>query len=64
MESFNGNTLRMRDKVIRGLKKDDSAILAGLQLCHSHVRPHLALEGSTPGEAAGIHVEDGTPGWP
>ena len=61
MESFNGNTLRFREKVTRGLKKEDSAILAGLQVYHNHVRPHLALGGGTPGEAAGIHIEGGNP---
>ena len=59
MEYFNGNTIRLREKVIRGLKKEDSAILAGLQVYHNHVRPHLAL-GRTPGEAAGIHIEGGS----
>ena len=29
MESFNGNTVRHREKVVRGLKTDDSAILSG-----------------------------------
>ena len=58
MESFNGNTLRMREKVTRGLKSEDSAILAGLQIYHNHVRPHLGLpDGQTPGEAAGIRIE-------
>ena len=58
MESFNGNTIRHREKVIRGLKKDDSAILTGLQLYHNYVRPHLGLPGhTTPAEAAGILVE-------
>ena len=52
MESFNGNAVRHREKVIRGLKKDDSAILTGLRLYHNHVRPHLGLpDGQTPGEA-------------
>lgn len=32
MERFNGNTVRMREKVVRELKKDDSAILTGLRL--------------------------------
>lgn len=58
MESFNGNTLRMREKVTRGLKSEDSAILVGLQIYHNHVRPHLGLpDGQTPGEAAGIRIE-------
>ena len=57
MESFNGNTIRLREKVVRGLKKEDAAILAGLKVYHNHIRPHLGLsEGETPGEAAGVHV--------
>ena len=58
MESFNGNTVRHREKVVRGLKKDDSAIITGLQLYYNHVRHHLGLpDDMTPGEAAGIHIE-------
>lgn len=58
MESFNGNTLRMREKVTRGLKREDSAIISGLHIYHNFLRPHLGLpEGMTPAEAAGIHVE-------
>ena len=58
MESFNGNTIRHREKVVRGLKNEDSAILTGLQIYHNHVRPHLGLpDGQTPGEAAGIRIE-------
>ena len=58
MESFNGNTVRHREKVVRGLKKENSAILTGLRLYHNHVRPHQGLPGNiTPGEAAGIRIE-------
>ena len=58
MESFNGNTIRHREKVIRGLKREDSAILTGLQLYHNYVRGHLGLPGhTTPAEAAGIRVQ-------
>jgi len=32
MESFNGVTICYREKVVRDLKKDDSAIIAGLQV--------------------------------
>ena len=60
MESFNGNTVRHREKVVRGLKKEDSAILIGLRLYHNHVRPHHGLsDNMTLGEAAGIRIEDG-----
>ena len=58
MESFNGNTVRLREEATRGLKREDSAILAGLRLYHNHVRPHQGLPGkTTPGEAAGIRIE-------
>ena len=59
MESSNGNTLRHREKVVRGLKKDDLAILVGLRLYRNHVRPHHDLNGKTPSEAAGIRIEGG-----
>ena len=58
MESFNGNTVRHREKVVRGPKKEESAIITGLQLYHNFVRPHLGLpDDMTPGEAAGITIE-------
>ncbi len=58
MESFNGATLRHREKVCRGLKKDDSAIISGLRLYHNFVRPHLGLPDQiTPAEAAGITIQ-------
>ena len=57
MESFNGETVRHREKIVRGLKKEDSAILTGLRIYHNHVRPHPGLDGKTPGEMAGIHIE-------
>ena len=58
IESFNDNTVRLREKATRGLKREDSAILAGLRLYHNHVRPHQGLPGkTTPGEAAGIRIE-------
>ena len=57
MESFNGATIRHREKVVRGLKKENSAILTGMRIYHNHVRPHLGLKGKTPGEVAGIHIE-------
>ena len=41
MESFNGCTIRMREKVVRGFKKEDAALLTGLRVYHNHVRRHL-----------------------
>ncbi len=58
MESFNGATLRHREKVTRGLKREDSGIITGLRLYHNFVKPHEGLPDKiTPAEAAGIAVE-------
>jgi len=56
MERMNGE-LRDREKVMRSLKKQDTPILKGLQIYHNFIRPHMALEGKTPSEKAGIKVE-------
>ena len=56
MERLNGE-LRDREKVMRSLKKDDSPIIAGMQICHNHIRGHMGLNGKTPGEEAGIRIE-------
>jgi transposase-like protein len=56
MERKNGE-IRDREKVMRSLKKDDSPILAGYQLFHNYIRPHMALENQTPAEKAGITVK-------
>ncbi|MGA3190984.1 MAG: IS6 family transposase [Candidatus Bathyarchaeia archaeon] len=56
MERMNGE-IRDREKVFRGLKKEDSAILSGYQLFHNYVRPHESLGGKTPAEACGITVQ-------
>jgi putative transposase len=56
MERLNGE-VRDREKVIRGLKKDDTSILAGYQLFHNFIRPHEALEGKTPADVCGLKVE-------
>jgi transposase-like protein/predicted nucleic acid-binding Zn finger protein len=56
MERMNGE-LRQREKVMRTLERPDTAILSGMQIYHNYVRPHEALNGQTPSEAAGIKVE-------
>ena len=57
MESFNGNTLQAREKVVRGIKRTDSPTIAGMRIHHNFVRSHIGLDGRTPAEAAGIDVE-------
>ena len=55
MERMNGE-LRDRERVMRTLEKADTPILTGMQIFHNYVRPHEALKGRTPSEAAGIEV--------
>jgi hypothetical protein len=49
--------IRDREKTMRGLKTDATAILQGYQLFHNYIRPHEALDGKTPSEACGITIE-------
>jgi hypothetical protein len=55
MERMNGE-IRDREKVTRNLKKMDTPILRGMQIHHNYIRPHMALEGKTPADKAGIEV--------
>jgi putative transposase len=61
MERMNGE-LRDREKVVRGVKKEESPLLTGLQIYHNYIRPHMGLDGKTPSELAGIEVK-GTDKW-
>jgi len=56
MERMNGE-IRDREKTMRGLKINNTAILQGMQLYHNFIRPHMALDGKTPSEACGITIE-------
>jgi len=56
MERFNGE-IRDREKTMRGLKKNDTPILAGYQIFHNYIRGHEGLEGKTPAEACGITIQ-------
>jgi hypothetical protein len=56
MERLNGE-IRDREKVVRGVKKSDSPLIEGYQIFHNYVRPHMALDGKTPSEKAGITVK-------
>ena len=56
MERFNGE-VRQREKVMRTLKRMNSPILSGYRIYHNYVRPHEALEGSTPAEKAKIIIK-------
>ena len=56
MERLNGE-FRDREKVVRGIKKDDSVIIDGYQLYHNYVRPHMSLDNKTPADKCGIIIE-------
>jgi transposase-like protein len=56
IERLNG-TLRERVKVQRGWKNPESKIAEGQRIHYNFVKPHMALEGQTPADAAGIGVE-------
>jgi len=56
MERLNGE-FRDREKVMRGLKKDESPLIDGYQIYHNYVRPHMGLDGKTPSEACGITIQ-------
>lgn len=56
-KNFRNGEFRDREKVVRGLKKDDSPMIAGLQIYHNYIRPHMALDGLTPAEKCGIKIE-------
>lgn len=60
MERQNGEW-RDREKVMRSLKREDSPVLAGMQIFHNYFRPHMGLHGKTPAEAAGIKIEGKNP---
>lgn len=42
---------------MRSLKNPETPIISGLQIYHNYIRPHMALDGKTPAEAAGISVQ-------
>lgn len=56
MERLNGE-IRDREKVMRGIKKDDSPVISGYQIYHNYIRPHMALDGMTPADKVGITVK-------
>ena len=56
MERLNGE-IRDREKVMRGLKNEDTPIITGYQIYHNYVRPHEGLNGQTPAEACGIQIK-------
>jgi transposase-like protein len=56
IERLNG-TLRERVKVQRGWKSYQTPLAEGQRIHYDFVKPHMALEGQTPAERAGIGIE-------
>ena len=56
VERLHGS-IRQREKVMRGIKAEDTPIVEGHRLYYNFVKPHEALNGKTPSEEAGITVE-------
>ncbi len=57
-ERLNGE-FRDREKIPRGLKKDDSPAITGIKLHHNFIKPHMGLDGKTPDQAANIDLNLG-----
>lgn len=55
MERYHG-TFKERSKVMRSIKKTDSAFIEGQRIYYDYLRPHTALAGKTPAQAAGIEL--------
>lgn len=49
-------TVRDREKVMRGLKKEVTSIVEGHRIYYNFIRPHMSLDGETPAEAAGLDL--------
>jgi len=58
-------TVRERTKVMRGLDNKDSAqiVVDGNRIYYNFIRPHMALNGLTPGEVANINLQLGQNRW-
>jgi len=59
------NTVRERQKTMRGLQNDDTAteFNNSFKAYYNHIRPHMALDGRTPAQAAGIDLKLGRNRW-
>jgi transposase-like protein len=55
MERYHG-TFKERSKVMRAIKKPDSAFIEGQRIYYDYLRPHSALDGKTPAQAAGLEL--------
>jgi len=56
-------TIRQREKVMRGLKVDDTPIIEGHRLFYNYIKPHEGLNGYTPAHFANIYLNLGKNKW-
>jgi len=58
-------TVRERDKVMRGMKGEETAkvLMDGLKNYYNFLRPHMGIENETPAEKANINLELGRNRW-
>jgi len=56
IERLNG-TIRERVKVQRGWKTVKTELAEGQRIQYNFVKPHMALDGKTPAQAAGLALE-------
>lgn len=57
LERMHGS-IREREKVMRGLKEDNTPILPMNQIYYNFIRPHMGLNGLTPAEIAGVGINE------
>ena len=64
VERFHGS-VRDRDKVMRAMHNPDTStdLLEGFRAYYNFVRPHMALEGKTPAQMAGMDLKLGSNKW-
>jgi hypothetical protein len=55
LERMHGS-IREREKVMRGIKVDDTPLLPMNQIYYNFIRGHQALGGRTPAEIAGVGI--------
>jgi hypothetical protein len=63
---FNGSVVELKEgmtKVMRALRTLESATLDGQRIYYNHIRPHQALNGKTPAQAAGLELALGMNKW-
>ena len=56
MERYH-STFKGRSKTMRAIKKPNSSFIEGQRMFYNYLRPHTALEGKTPAEAAVIDLD-------